>query len=348
MARVLTLLFALVPAVLLASTPGEFQAARNKYGITSVAMPQVFKELQGEAYLEFQGRVTGSIKGEGGVVTLLVRFGDAAQIVEAKVAPDWMLTGVTEVRMIVRATASELSALPTLEHVASIPELDAMALDERVRILEAKKAEEASKKAAALQNEMKTQSRHGLDRFMTTAPPNALNGPIGSAGKSSNSELVSLVPDYMAVVMDRNKGLPAIQAQFIAECVLAYSTHYGVDARLVMALIQHESNFNPQTTSHAGAMGLGQLMPDTAKGLGITNPYDVEQNIYGTVRTLRGHLDRQGALAKDTYDQLVRALAAYNAGPGAVKKYGGVPPYNETKTYITRVVNTYLKLSGKQ
>jgi soluble lytic murein transglycosylase-like protein len=133
----------------------------------------------------------------------------------------------------------------------------------------------------------------------------------------------------------------------IAECILAYSSSFGVDARLVTSLIQHESNFNPRSTSHAGAQGLGQLMPETWRSLGISDPYDIVQNVYGTVRTIRGHLERQGKESKDTYEQLVRALAAYNAGPGAVKKYGGLPPYAETEAYVERVMRTYFKLSGQ-
>jgi soluble lytic murein transglycosylase-like protein len=87
-------------------------------------------------------------------------------------------------------------------------------------------------------------------------------------------------------------------------------------------------------------------MPDTARGLGITNSFDIVQNVYGTVRTIRGHLERQAKSSKDNYDQLVRALAAYNAGPGAVKRYNGLPPYAETEAYVEKVIRTYFQLSG--
>ena len=119
----------------------------------------------------------------------------------------------------------------------------------------------------------------------------------------------------------------------------AAANRYGVDPLLLQSLIQQESGFDPNATSASGAQGLTQLMPTTAAGLGVTNPYDPTQSIDGGAQYLAQQLKTFGG---DT----TLALAAYNAGPGAVQRYGGVPPFPETGAYVQQVLARYDALKG--
>lgn len=109
------------------------------------------------------------------------------------------------------------------------------------------------------------------------------------------------------------------------------SDTYGVSLDLLKAVAKAESNFDPNCVSSAGAQGVMQLMPETAKELGVTNPFDAEQNIMGGAKCLSDKLDEFNG-------DISLALAAYNAGSGSVNKYGGIPPYTETQNYVEKIL----------
>ncbi|MDQ7782870.1 MAG: lytic transglycosylase domain-containing protein [Desulfomonilaceae bacterium] len=127
----------------------------------------------------------------------------------------------------------------------------------------------------------------------------------------------------------KQEGKPKSLDEIIAEI----SDKFDIEASLVKAIIRAESNCDPKAVSSKGAQGLMQLMPGTARELNVTRPFDPKENIIGGVKYIKGLLA--------SYGDLRLALAAYNAGPGTVKKYAGIPPYRETINYVRKVIRYY-------
>ena len=157
---------------------------------------------------------------------------------------------------------------------------------------------------------------------------------------------------YYQAVRYYNSELSDHDTRTIVLAILHYAYEYSLDPRFVMAVIACESGFNPQAVSPAGAIGLGQLMPDTARSVKTNDPYNINLNIRGACYLLKSHLLSYGCRNTLNLSYLPKAmsltLAAYNAGPGAVSKYNGVPPYRETQNYVHNVIKEYRRLCGRE
>jgi soluble lytic murein transglycosylase-like protein len=155
-----------------------------------------------------------------------------------------------------------------------------------------------------------------------TPQPPAVESEMGSSGNGAFENVLSKFnPDNMdkSAIQQELEGI--IQGQAKAQ---------NMDASLIKAVVKAESGFNPNAVSSVGAQGLMQLMPGTANGLGVQDSFNPSQNVAGGTKYLKNLVEK--------YHSVPLGLAAYNAGPGAVDKYGGIPPYKETQNYVKKVL----------
>ena len=295
----------------------QAKALTGKTVANAAADPTLFHNK----VIELSGVVCG-VASSGNNSSLILKAADQSYIVNSPDA-DHQINPGSRVRLLVKVGDKSVTGLTDLQLVGA-------SWDYEVTEREKTEAARAQKKSEAWRN-VRARS-------------------IGSRGRDVLvGKWRDIIGPYAKAIAGFNPKLSRAEAESIACFILEYSERYDLDPRLVVAVILAESHFRVGATSRKGAMGLGQLMPGTAAGLGVTDPYDPHQNLVGSVRLIRGHLDRLSGGARWsqlTWGDLALALASYNAGPGAVRKYGGVPPYRETRTYIARVTSIYKNLCG--
>jgi soluble lytic murein transglycosylase-like protein len=300
--------------------------------------------------LELRGRVNGSIRREGGLSFLLTMDKEHALLLDAPEADVPLVSEVNNqmLRVLVRVTESGSSNVVPL-HVLALTYDAEVSLRERQAAMRQVQAE-ARRQSARPLNERAEALR--ASRGYRVRPISPLpTGPISTLARQYlTPEAQAIYPAYRQFIYRCNPRLTEQELDLITVSILHFSQRHRVDPRLVVAMIIAESDFNPRSTSHKGAMGLGQIMPDEARAHNLTNPYDPVQNVRATVNLLRMKLDLYrepgSSESNPTWNQIIKALAAYNAGAGAVRKYGGVPPYRETQGYIKRILRIYTKLLG--
>ncbi|MEA2553811.1 MAG: hypothetical protein QOJ65_1987 [Fimbriimonadaceae bacterium] len=272
--------------------------------------------MPGSRIIEISGLVKGSFRVADRGALIVERPSGGTQIVDCGAIPDWLVGNEVRARLIVKVTKADATAETKAELIGVAPENLVAPHDAQPPIAP-------------------TTSKTLTSRSGSRSPRAVASVPINEA-----------VPIYASFIKSRNRRLTDAKAMEIANGVIRFSMHYGVDARLIMAMVMVESGFNPNATSRTGARGLGQLMPGTAAGLGVADSYDTIQNLYGTVKLVRSNLDLYAASNGASFRALVLAIAAYNAGNGAVKRHGGVPPYAETQNYVNKVINLYRQFRG--
>ncbi len=340
--RRLALLALLGLAVAAQADSLDYLRLRAKSGVVQAVGPSALRELVGTHVLEIQGKVAGTCQSGAATMIVLQLADGETQAVGAKALPVWLADTDGPVRLLVRCERKAAGGVLTATFLSAAPELDVLPVEEAYwRGLAEARAKSASTatKFAARPGSRSIASRRGTTR-------GGIVGRIGGRsyapprGKDWVLPIAQVIDSYADFIRRYNPRLNPSQALSIAQSVVVLSKRYGIrDERLVMAVLIVESGFNPNAVSRTGAVGLGQLMPGTARGLGVQNSYNTVDNLSGAIRLLRSHLDAYGG-------DISLALAAYNAGAGAVRRHGGVPPYRETQNYVFKVTAIYRKLSG--
>ena len=346
----LCLLCSLAVRPLCADPAGAFLAARQGTASPLLGVAQ-FPDVVHHpgAYagrtLDVAATVSGLVMAGDDRTALLSVGGEAVPVpIPAGLTSAAWLDSGARVRVLLQVAPDD-AALPSGLRLLSVaPEGDVVAAEQRLA------SEQQRLAALARQTPLASRSlplRTGRGRVTWVADPANAGHPAGALPAPRPRDLRAIPRPGPAL---EPAACPSADVDRITTSVLYFSDQNDIDPRLVVATIIAESDFDVFSTSRAGAMGLAQIMPDEARSLGVTNAYDPVQNIGAATRLLRSHLDKYGGAPAGAgiipLDQIALTMAAYNAGPGAVHKYHGVPPYRETQRYVARIQALYKKMCG--
>jgi soluble lytic murein transglycosylase-like protein len=331
------------------STPGHAQASYEDVRAQSVIVPfqsmkqlrENVRELDGNS-IEMDGAITGIMTRDDGRMALL-KVGDEMAVLSAPLelqSQNLLRTG-TFVRVLALlkndGRGGKLTILALKEGAAPIA--NAPHTDDAVQILV---AQSDNGLLSAPMTSSITPLPQAPGASVATSPrapakPQTLRP--NQLGVGEREELIeSQIPFYTAIIRQHNKKLKPEVVQEIAVAILRAGYQYDLDPRFIAAIIAVESDFDVYCLSGSGAMGLGQLMPFNLKEAGITNAWNPTQNVMGTAKLLRGHLNDY----KGRKDATLLAVAAYNAGPGAVRRAGyKVPNGKQVQRYVWKVYYRY-------
>jgi soluble lytic murein transglycosylase-like protein len=307
--------------------------------------------------LELRGTVGGSVTSEGRLSVMLNMEGGKAVMLDipSEEAVEVRELATPQLRALVQIKENPSGNVVSLQTLAVAYETTVAAEE---KTLQAR--QEAERKRADWKRHEQERWKASVDRALRSRsvasapsrgsfqrPPMSISG-LPQASQSLSARAQPLYPAYYHFISQQNSKLTTAQVAQITFHLLDFADRFNVDPRLVVAMIIAESEFDPRSTSRTGAKGLGQLMPETARDLGVNNPYDIVQNLGGSINYLRSRLDMFAgpgqANGAYTFDQIALAMAAYNAGENAVKRHRGVPPYRETRAYVKRVTSLYGQL----
>jgi len=323
----------------------SYLKTRAAYKIKSVTPIAALELAVGKRVLEVEGVVVGSVAVDGAQSVLLEVEPGRSIVVALGEGHGWLTRGQMRIRAIVAVERESELVTPTYRLLDAAFASTVAKWEAQQRALQQAQAQAKTQKSSPTRPPTRSTSLNS--RANSTARPPQRPNPAPD-WETFRLNLRLYVPEYAQFIRSRNPRLSQQEADQIAWAILRFSAQYGVDPRFIVAIVLVESGFNPDATSRKGAAGLGQLMPSTARGLGVVDPYDPIQNLHGTVKLVRGHLEKYWAQTGDPngWEHVVLTLAAYNAGSGAVRKHGGVPPYRETQNYVRKVIRVYKQLCG--